>query len=459
VQDRNLNDLLPLPLSHAALNLICQRVDQVQDFLQRPILLENVSTYLRYRVDAMSETEFLMAVARRTGCRILLDVNNLYVNQCNHQESALAALAAIDPALVGEIHLAGHLRADEVLIDHHGATVADEVWDLYRVALQKLGHVPTLIEWDTDIPPLEVLLGEAEKARQCLQTLAQTIIPPGALLAPSVTPPVPPMEVLAAPCVGPLQQAFANGLYADDLMPDTFALAGFSGAQESGLRRFARYRGNLVATWEKTLAGAYPVMQALVGDEFFAALACAYGHAHPSDSGDLNQFGHDFAHFLREFPHVAQYPYFPAVAQLEWALHTAFYAPDPLNLVSPVQLAALTPEQLELACFALHPAASLLAADHAMLAIWQAHQDLEAGQEVVLPAVLNQAALVLVCRPLWKPQALALSAAAHAALACLAAGQSFGVALDAAFELDENFDVSGHLQHWLSLNLLQMAPV
>lgn len=159
------NDLLPLPLNRASLDLVCGRVDLVQSMLGRPILLENVSTYLRFRGDAWSETGFLARVAARTGCGVLLDLNNLYVNQCNHGEDALAALAELAPGTVGELHLAGHCRDGEVLVDHHGAPVAEPVWQLYEAALRRFGPLPTLIEWDTNLPPLAALLAEAQQAR------------------------------------------------------------------------------------------------------------------------------------------------------------------------------------------------------------------------------------------------------------------------------------------------------
>ncbi|UUZ50108.1 DUF692 domain-containing protein [Massilia sp. B-10] len=139
VHDRQLNDLLPLALTEEALALLCQRVEQVQEAFGRAILLENVSTYVRFDADAMSEAEFMAALARRTGCGLLLDVNNLYVNQCNHGEDALAALAAIAPGTVGEIHLAGHLVTPDAVIDHHGAAVDPQVWALYQAALARFG--------------------------------------------------------------------------------------------------------------------------------------------------------------------------------------------------------------------------------------------------------------------------------------------------------------------------------
>lgn len=164
---RYLNDLLPLTLSYAALDLVCDRVDYIQNYLQRPISIENVSTYLRYTDDSMSETAFLIALSKRTGCGILLDVNNLYVNQCNHQENALDAIlqfAQLPQNIISEVHLAGHTKLDHCVIDDHGSCVDREVWDLYlRLCQHVSSTIPTLIEWDTNVPELAVLLNEAAK--------------------------------------------------------------------------------------------------------------------------------------------------------------------------------------------------------------------------------------------------------------------------------------------------------
>jgi len=177
VPGRHLNDLLPLPLCDESLALVCERVDRAQEVLG-PILLENVSTHLRYAADTWGETAFLTEVARRTGCGLLLDVNNLYVNQRNHGEDARAAMACVDPVLVGEVHLAGHLVTEDSVVDHHGDRVAAAVWDLYLDCVRGMGQVPTLIEWDTDIPALEVLLAEAEEARRvAASALAESRIP------------------------------------------------------------------------------------------------------------------------------------------------------------------------------------------------------------------------------------------------------------------------------------------
>ena len=165
---RHFNDLLPLPYTEEALALMVERVDQVQTALGRMILVENVSSYLQYRDSALPELEFVAELSRRSGCAILLDINNLYVNSVNHEFDPYAALAAMPAQYVREIHLAGHTRAELCLIDDHGSRVTDAVWSLYEAALAHLGPVRTLIEWDTNIPAFDVLLDEAHKVETLL---------------------------------------------------------------------------------------------------------------------------------------------------------------------------------------------------------------------------------------------------------------------------------------------------
>lgn len=163
-----LNDLLPIPYTEEALEHVIGQVGRVQDFLGRQIMVENVSSYLQFVDSTIPEWEFVREVAERAGCRILLDVNNIYVNSINHGFDANVYLDAIEPGSVGEIHLAGFQDTGEVLIDTHGSAVCDAVWQLYERAVTRLGPVPTLIEWDTDIPALDVLLSEAAKADRIL---------------------------------------------------------------------------------------------------------------------------------------------------------------------------------------------------------------------------------------------------------------------------------------------------
>ncbi len=166
-------DLLPLPLTEEALDVVCRNVEVTQDFLGRRILIENPSSYLRYRHSTLPEWQFIAEIAARTDCGILCDVNNVFVSACNHGFDARHYLRSLPAARVGEIHLAGHrLRSFEdgrsIRIDDHGSRVCDEVWQLYAYAVDLFGPVPTLIEWDTDVPPLSVLMEEAAKAQQIM---------------------------------------------------------------------------------------------------------------------------------------------------------------------------------------------------------------------------------------------------------------------------------------------------
>jgi uncharacterized protein (UPF0276 family) len=168
VGGRFVNDLLPLPYTEEALRHVSTRVAQVQEALGRQILLENVSSYLQFTHSTLTEWEFLAGVAAESGCGILLDVNNIYVAAQNHGFACDDFLQGIPQGVVQEFHLAGHSRIElggrEILIDTHSSPVCDEVWTLYRAAVRRFGDVPTLIEWDTDIPALDVLRAEAAKA-------------------------------------------------------------------------------------------------------------------------------------------------------------------------------------------------------------------------------------------------------------------------------------------------------
>ncbi len=167
-------DLLPIPFSTDALDVMCANVQQVQERLQRTLLVENLSAYVSYAQADMPETEFLNSLARRTGCGLLVDVNNIYVNALNTQklqpnfdplQSCTDWLQAIDAQAVGELHVAGHVDCGDIVIDDHGSRVSAPVWRLYALARQRFTRAATLVEWDTDVPPLEVLLGELAQAR------------------------------------------------------------------------------------------------------------------------------------------------------------------------------------------------------------------------------------------------------------------------------------------------------
>jgi uncharacterized protein (UPF0276 family) len=176
---RYLNDLLPLPYTPEALDHVVPRIVAAQDYLTRQVLIENPSTYLQYSHSTIPEWEFLIAAAERAGCGILLDVNNVYVSARNHGFDPLQYIRAMPPALVREVHLAGHLVRQigtrQILIDTHDTHVCPEVWDLFSATLAHLGSRPTLIEWDAALPSLDVLVAEALKADHHLEQQRGTV--------------------------------------------------------------------------------------------------------------------------------------------------------------------------------------------------------------------------------------------------------------------------------------------
>jgi uncharacterized protein (UPF0276 family) len=168
VGGRHFNDLLPLPFTEEALATICAHIDEAQHRLARNIAVENVSAYVTFDDSTMPEWEFVAEIVHRTGCRLLLDVNNVYVNAVNHGFDAEHYLVAMPEHAIAEIHLAGFEATGACLIDTHGAPVAPEVWALYRKTIARIGPRPTLIEWDVDIPDFAVLEAEAATAAAIL---------------------------------------------------------------------------------------------------------------------------------------------------------------------------------------------------------------------------------------------------------------------------------------------------
>lgn len=171
-----LNDLLPLPYNAATLAQVCAHIDEIQDALRMPMLLENPSTYIAFAVSTMSEVDFLRAVARRTGCGLLLDVNNVYVSSVNHGFDAASYIDAFPIEHVGEFHLAGFAEDRDsdgarLLIDAHGSPVSDTVWRLYARALGRARRAPTLIEWDNDVPEFSVVARQVARARDVIASL------------------------------------------------------------------------------------------------------------------------------------------------------------------------------------------------------------------------------------------------------------------------------------------------
>lgn len=177
VDGLNVHDLLPIPYTHQAIDHIVSRIQQIQEFLARALLIENVSSYLTFKQSEMTEWAFLVEIVKKSGCSILLDVNNIYVSSVNHQFNPLDYINAMPEDKVAQIHLAGHSNHGDYIIDTHDAPVIQPVWDLYAATIQKLGRVSTMIERDDNMPPLAELLAELNQARRIAEHVLLEEVP------------------------------------------------------------------------------------------------------------------------------------------------------------------------------------------------------------------------------------------------------------------------------------------
>ncbi len=168
VDGRFSNDLLPLPYTEGAIAHVVNRINAAQDYLARPILIENLSSYVAFDASTMPEWEFVNAVAARSGCQVLLDINNIFVSAANHRYAGEAYISGVSSHCVGQMHLAGHTVTEAMLIDTHSAPVCEGVWSLFAAAIARFGAQPTIVEWDSDIPAWSVLHGEALRATRMM---------------------------------------------------------------------------------------------------------------------------------------------------------------------------------------------------------------------------------------------------------------------------------------------------
>jgi hypothetical protein len=274
------------------------------------MLLENPATYVEFSASSMDEADFISEVVARSGCGLLLDVNNVHVSCTNHGRDARDTIRRLPLDAVAQIHLAGFaVESDSLgaplLIDSHGAPVAEEVWQLYCHALDWVGRTPTLIERDNDIPALPVLLAEAAHADNILCRLA-------------------PMRHHEAVRMS-IHASFSDALL-DPAAPCPPGLSSWNGSDPA--QRFAIYRNNVVVGLVDALADTYPVTQELVGEAFFRAMVREFVRAAPPRSPVLALYGQGFAEFIESFPPAAGLPYLAEVARLEMLRVRAWHAAD-----------------------------------------------------------------------------------------------------------------------------------
>lgn len=317
-----LPDLLPLPLTRSALGVMCEHIQQMQDALQRQILVENPSNYLRYTEQDYTEAEFLNALCRQTGCGLLLDVNNVAVSAHNTDIEAKQFIEQLGSGFIGQYHLAGYTPvardSDEVWIDTHNHRVYPDVWQLFEHCLATHAVRPTLIEWDSDFPEFEVLLDECQLAALRMQKYP---------VKTTISDPAPAIVSIPADSQSTeaLQQAQRNILKAIIELEDSFPAA-----KHDYVSRAWIYQGNVFNALYDYLAGVYPATQGVLGKDYFRQLAIAFAQQKPSERGNIHEYGTGLIAFAGQQRELHKLLYLNDLMRYEWALHQVYYAePDP----------------------------------------------------------------------------------------------------------------------------------
>jgi uncharacterized protein (UPF0276 family) len=429
-------DLLPVAFTADALAVLASNVQRAQDALRRPLLVENLSSYLAWEDDHLDEPAFLGELCRQTGCGLLLDLNNLVVNALNRGASDPVAwcgdwLSRLPAGVVGEIHLAGHSPAlpGRCVVDDHGQPVGEAVWQVFADALRRCGPVPTLIEWDTDLPALDVLLAQAGQA----QAIAQRVL---GLRAGRVDGPRPALQVQTGPQATqwPAREGdetsrrltrgeVREGRNADPRQAADAAHAP-AAAAEAAQREAARqgallrqlfgqrdlddrgdrgspvhgrwtalprsapparapeageaidvlapYRRNAAATAARALRVAYPTVAAMLGEEAWQAAAWSLWRAYPPRSGDLADWGAALPHWLEQQESLRPWPWLADSARLDWAVHAAARAADALP--EPQTLALLGEWPADRLHLLLTPGTAVVCSDWPVATLYAAHR-------------------------------------------------------------------------------------
>lgn len=367
----NLHNLLPIPYTEALLQHLIGRIEQVQDYLGRTFVLENLSAYLSFEADEYSEWEFLAELTRRTGCQLLLDINNLYVNSQNQGFVAQEFIDAIPSAAIAQYHLAGYSEMEGFLFDTHSRPVYPEVWELYRYTLQTKGIRPTLLEWDDDIPELARVEAEVMKAKQIWTDISDH--PPQATPSKIFNPIAPefkqaidnkPSEQFA---LETFQQIFVNSIQSGT-EPNKLFIKLFKDTPALTVNNaLLTYRNDYTARLTDALADTFAATEFVLGSGLFKQLANDFLKSHVSRHPDLGAFGHELPYFVRTHRLCSDYPYLPDLCQLERCFHTFFHAAPQKSSDWSLMESHPEPEQL---FFQLIASAHIFVSDYPLFDLW-----------------------------------------------------------------------------------------
>jgi len=368
---RHLPDLLPLPLIEESLSVMIDHVQQMQDALQRQILVENPSNYLAFDQVDMTEPDFLNQLAEVTGCGLLLDVNNIYVSSRNLNRDANIYIDSLDSQYIKQYHLAGYLEQERdgevVLIDTHDHPVYSEVWGLFEKVLSRHGNQPTLVEWDSQLPELNILVGEANKAdaiknKFTLQDNLQNSesehvsgsISKSALSEVSV-------ELLEH-----IQSTILDTILARSRKS--------SFVKKSYIHRLGIYNQNVYGGIHDYLKSVFPATNGVVGDDFFKQLIHEFIQTNPPEKGNMHDYGEQLISFIEKHDALKELPYLTDLVRYEWAQHKAFYADITIDLC--VSFAHMEQERILTTDFFLNSSVTILRTGFPVSEIYkQSHPD------------------------------------------------------------------------------------
>ncbi len=430
------HDLLPVAYTAEVLDHVAERVARVQDLLGRRLLLENATAYVAFQDDELDEAGFFAELGRRTGCGMLLDVNNLFVNAVNLALDPVRYLATIPAALVGYMHLAGHAVLPDVRIDTHDAAVAPPVWALFDRAARRFPAAGVIIERDDALPPFARLVEEANWARNRHRDA----------LARGAAPASPPAAAARMP--GParpwraLREAFWRRVVdqpvgVDHAADESLAALLADDRPVTAARGMRVYSDSYRASLRDALATNFPALARVVSATDFDRLAAAYLRAHPPTGHGFRSLGTALAAFVRAFPFGDEYGVPPAVlaelVALEQAQLEVADGPDEAAAVMPAHLTAIAPADWEGVRFAFSPALRIVRASHDVLPVIDA---VERGAPPDRPERLD--VTYLVCRSEGLVHTERLSAREACILAALAGGASFGAACRGAVGQDDD---------------------
>ncbi len=355
---RHLPDLLPLPLTEQSFVIMCEHISQMQDHLQKQILVENPSNYLLFDQLQIPEPEFLNRLAEKTGCGLLVDVNNIHVSSTNLQRDASEYINQLDTKFIQQYHLAGYTEVEKsgenVLIDTHNHTVYPPVWSLFEHTVQCHGKRPTLIEWDSEFPELEVLLSECEKAEVILNK------PTSAIIIQNTG-----SKVINANTEKTITQSLVihQNEFLDRVLDFSHELPQ---AIDEHKHRVWIYQNNVFAAIREYLQEVYPALEGVLGAGFFKQMTQAFIQQYPPSEGNIHKYGQDLSKVLNDFDALSEMHYLKDLIHYEWALHSAYFSPV-TDLVEPIKI-----EQEELLSLPIefNESVSLLASEYP---IYQIH--------------------------------------------------------------------------------------